>query len=123
MTPDLDGIDRDEPGPGVLWQIIGFGGGMTAYALHLFVGLAFVPLSCALGTTWPIHGATILTLAAVVGSTAVAWWVRRSARRCPPVLQRRRLLLGTAGLFLNGLALMIVVLSDVPSQVLDPCLP
>ena len=123
MTGDVATIDRKEPGPGVVWQIIGFAGGMTAYALHLFVGLAFVPLSCRLGTTWPIHTATALTLAAILGSTAVAWWVRRSARRAGPVLQRRRLLLGSAGLFLNGLAFAIVVLSDVPSHVLDPCIP
>jgi hypothetical protein len=121
MEPQ-DGIDRPEPGPGVAWQVFGFLGGTAAYAIHLFIGLAFVPLSCDVGTTWPIHAATIVSVLAIAGSTATAWWVRRSARRSAPVIQRRRWLLGTSGLFLNGLAVMAVVFSDVPSQVLNPCI-
>jgi hypothetical protein len=123
VTAPTPSIDRREPGPGVLWQIIGFAGGMTVYALHLFVGLVLVPVSCGLDATWPIHLATALSVAGIVGAGAVALWVRRSARRAPPEIRQRRLILGTSGLFLNALALAIVILSDVPSQVLNPCLP
>jgi hypothetical protein len=123
MTTQRHPVDRPEPGPGVPWQVVGFGGGMTAYALHLFVGLALVPLSCGLGSTWPIHLATAVTVAAITGSAVVAAWVRRSAAGVTPEVARRRRVLGSAGLFLNGLALMVVLLSDLPNYVLNPCLP
>lgn len=113
------------PGPGSLLQIAGFGGGMTFYALHLLTGPPLVSLSCGIGSTWPVHLATGIAFAGIVASGGVAWWVLRAAGTSggDEALRLRRQLLGSTGLMLNVLALIVVLWSDIPSHVLNPCLP
>jgi hypothetical protein len=120
---------RTQPhgGPGTFVQVYGFGGGMTAYALHLLLGLPLVPLSCELGSTWPVHTLTVIAVGGILTSATAALVTLRAGRAgtrpADPALDLRRVFLGTTGLLLNGLALLTVVYADIPNQILNPCLP
>lgn len=114
------------PGPGTLLQLLGFAGGMVFYALHLLGGSALVPLACELGSAWPLHAATAIAVAGILASAGVAWRVRRVASgdaHADAAVRMRRQLLGTAGLALNGLAVLAVVFSELAQLMLNPCVP
>lgn len=116
-----------EPKPGVLWQIFAYLGGMTAYAVHLLVSPALVPLACEIERTWPLHLLTAGTLVVVATAGFVAWrlWtgVREERDEVAGIVASRRHFVGLSGLMLNALAFAIVVFAEIPNHVLNPCLP
>ena len=111
--------------PGLLVQVYGLLGGMTAYAIHLMAGSALVPLSCELSSTWPNHLLTLAALLAIAGSALAAWKTTKVATggTTDDVLDRRFSFLGPVGLLLNGVAFLVVLYAEIPLWFFDPCLP
>lgn len=106
-----------------------FLGGMGAFALHLVLGFYLVPFSCFLGTLWPLYGITALLAAVTVAAIALGWQRRGAAGSAERPewtpgrgarTDRARFMM-RAGIFLNGLALLIILYAGAALLVFDPC--
>lgn len=109
-----------EAGPGLLAQFVALLGGALAYAAHLLVGSAVVPLACRAGTSWPIHLTTIVAVVVIMLAALLASRVQASAREAG---SQHGVFLGRAGLLLDAWFLVIVLFAELPALFMDPCLP
>lgn len=112
----------------IRWFVLA--GGMSAFALHLLAGFYLVPVSCALGSMWPLYAVTAAFAAVAAAATVMGWRRRRSPG--PP--ERRQWAPGRgaglhrvqfmihAGIFLSALGLLIILYAGASMLVFDPCL-
>lgn len=129
---------------GLGWQVFGFLGGMTVYAVYHLAASPLVPLACEVGSSWMITAASAVAALLIVAAMVVSWRVWRAGRGAVPdvasddlsasdvassaasgagVSDQRTAFLGFTGLILNGLALAIVLSVEAHVHFLDPCLP
>lgn len=92
-------------------------GGALAWATHLVVVYALLPIACLTGTGLVIHLATFLFGAVTVGAIVVAM----RGRQRPDAGQAERWL-ATASLLLNALFLFAILVEGAAAFVVDPCL-
>lgn len=111
---------------GMAWQLFGFLGGMTTYAVYHLVSPTLVPLSCETGTVVWLHAASALAALLIAAALATAVRIWRSGRRMAATsgasTDLRTAFLGLTGIILNSLALAIIVYAELHVPFLDPCL-
>ena len=115
---------NQEPGPWALW--FGVTAGTLAWTAHLLLSYALLPIACAGGTGWVLHGVTLGTLlwAALGGLVAYRAW-----KASPPEQPNStrgsatgfRHHLAFYGLVLDALFGLAVVLEGLPVAMLSPC--
>jgi hypothetical protein len=120
-APDRDGVPPRLPGgPRLLFAAAG---ASVAYAIHLLAGVALVDVSCALGSTWPLHAATVALLLVALASTAEARRIWRAASGGERGIDWDRRVPWTAmsGLLLGGTATVLIVLHWSGTWFYPPC--
>jgi len=92
-------------------------GGAVAWATHLVVVYALLPVACLTGTGLVIHLTTLLFGGVVVGAIVVSWRLRGRADAGPAERW-----LATGSILLNALFLFAVLVEGSAAFVVDPCL-
>lgn len=116
---------RRLPGWGALW--FGALGGMAAWAAAVLVAYPTVAAVCGAGASsvW-IHLVRWSALVVALAATAVAYRTWRTAQRAgddvPAGLAARVRFMGLAGVLLSGAGAFLLIIEDIATWVIDPCL-
>ena len=112
--------------PWLLW--FGLFGGLTAWILHLAIGFVIVLDGCALGMSYlrltiGIVTAVLALIALAAALVAYRTWGRVDEAGDGDVGDRRGRIrfMAVTGVWLSGLALLIIVLLGIPVALLNPC--
>lgn len=120
VSPEARGEVSPEAGREISRKLpIAFGalGGSVAWAIHLIVIYAVVPIACLTSSGLIVHLMTLLFGAAAGASIYVSW--RGMQQRMGGGDARW---LGAAGVILNSIFLLAILLEGVAAFVIDPCL-
>jgi hypothetical protein len=127
--PPVD-LDVEHDLPGYLWLWFAVIGGQAAWAVAFLLAYPMVQVACETGMSIVVH--LPRWIAAVIAGSAVAAgflaWRRIEALRAAhePLatarhVQRARLM-AFAGMLLSSAGLLFLVLEDIATWVIDPCL-
>lgn len=128
MSSQSTASDREPVGQFSLW--IGMLGGATAWAIHLVVAYALVPLACARGLDILLY-ATIPTTIGLAGvSVWLAWrgWDRSNGDvdhddRDEFLTLNRVRFMAISGILMSGFFLIVIIAQSVPILAYSPCDP
>lgn len=118
---------RPRPLPGWLPLWFGVIGGQAAWASAVLVAYPTVAAVCNAGASslW-IHLVRWTALVVALGATAVAhrsWRIGRAAGDdVPPGLVSRLRFMGLGGVLLSGAGAFLLLVEDIATWVIDPCL-
>lgn len=109
-----------ESGRLTLWFAVG--AGALSWSAHLLVSYALLPIACATGVAWILHGVTLVTLLVTVAGGWVGYraWQRYRDERGPSADYQRYM--GRSATLLNALFGFAIALEGVPVAILSPCL-
>jgi hypothetical protein len=99
--------------------------GPVAWALHENVSYFLVPQLCGTGQLWPLHLASVLTLALAAAGAAIAWrsWTLAEEKGSAAAIARGRIrFMALVGLLFSGLSAFGILVESIPNFILDPCL-
>jgi hypothetical protein len=99
--------------------LIAFGalGGAVSWSIHLIVIYALVPIACLMSSGLLIHLMTLL-FGAVAGATIYVSWIEMRRGRVGGDVRW----IGAAGVVLNAMFLLAIILEGIAVFVVDPCL-
>lgn len=101
---------------------VGWAFGPAAWALHQGIGYAMVPWLCGIGTMWPYHALTILSLVLCgLGALAARHALRRSHIVRPKRSEDRLRMMALGGLMLCAAALGGIAVEYAGSFWIDVC--
>ena len=107
-----------------LW--LALSAGALGWSAHLLVSYALLPLACATGLAWMLHGVTLATLLLAVAGGVVSYraWKRDRDREGPSPSGRSagyQQYMGLCGALLNALFGFAILLEGLPVAFLSPC--
>jgi hypothetical protein len=108
----------------LLWVSILAGG--LAWTLHLLVSYLLVPVACATGRAWLLHGVTLVTEVVTVIGLVIAYraWKKIESSDRSQVLGRSsgyKRFLALCGVLLNLFFVVVIFLEGLPVAFLSPC--
>ena len=96
------------------WLVVAFLSSHVAWALHLMIVYPLVPAACAMGSDWPLHLVSAITVALTVSGGLFSWGLLRQAKLLATSERRRaqraRFLAWSGVAF--GIAYTVVVIAE-----------
>lgn len=128
-TPAAAGDDpavREEL-PGRLPQVFGVVGGMGVWGVAVLTAYPMVQIACAAGQPLLVHLVRWVAAAVALVATITAWRVYRRADRVDddhvgPARARNTRLVGLGGTLISASGVLLLVIEDIATWVIDPCL-
>lgn len=113
--------------PGLWPQAFGVVGGMAAWGVAVLTAYGVVPVACALAMPVLVHLVRWIALAVAVASTVTAVMVYRRAQRIDDrggteTRVRNARFLGFGGALVSAAGALLLVVEDLATWVIDPCL-
>lgn len=104
------------PGSRGLW--LAAGAGIVLWAVHLTGMAALTPWACEVGSSWPLHGLTLVTLLPTLAAVLPCRRAWRNGHDSEGVR-----FVGAVGVLVNLLSALAIAAEWVPVLILDSCLP
>lgn len=113
--------------PGRLSQTFGVVGGMGVWGMALLVAYPTVQVACVVGQPVLVHLVRWTAMVVALAATLTAWRVYRRAERADDeaagVTRVRSVrLIGLAGTLISASGLLLLLIEDMATWVIDPCL-
>lgn len=116
--------------PGGLAQAFAVVGGQAAWGLALLIAYPTVQVACEAGLPILVHLVRWIAGAVALGATVTGYRVYRGAQRLGPrdddprwrTRVERIRLVGLGGMLLSAFAVMLLVVEDMATWAIDPCL-
>lgn len=112
------------PLPGAAARAFAVSGGLAAWAIAFLAAYPLVRVSCAVGSSLPVHLVRWAAMVVAVAATLTGWRLYRAAGTHPPEghgTEKARFF-GRAGMVLSVGGLALLAVEDLASWVIDPCL-
>lgn len=113
--------------PGRIPQVFGVTGGMGVWGVAVLTAYPTVQIACAVGQPLLVHLVRWIATAVALAATLTAWRVYRRAdqvddREVGPVRARNARLVGFGGTLVSASGVLLLVIEDLATWVIDPCL-
>lgn len=112
------------PPPGSAARAFAVTGGLAAWAIAFLAAYPLVRVSCAVGTSLPVHLVRWVAMAVAVGAIVTGSRLYWAGRAHPPEERgsQKARFFGLTGMVLSGGGLALLAVEDLASWVIDPCL-
>lgn len=113
--------------PGRIPQVFGVVGGMGVWGIAVLTAYPTVQIACVTGQPLLVHLVRWVATAVALAATLTAWRVYRRAdrvddREVGPVRARNARLVGFGGTLVSASGVLLLVIEDLATWVIDPCL-
>ena len=71
------------------WLVVAFLSSHVVWALHLMVVYPLVPVACEMGSAWPLHLVSVVTVALTMGGGLFSWWLLQKTKLVASPERRR----------------------------------